>query len=166
MRGVLANFKELDALCEAIEDLKKQKFTKVTVYTPTPRHEIEHAVDPVISPVRRFTLIGALCGATFGYWVAVWTSEYWPLQVGGKAIASWIPYTIIAFEMMVLVGGLATVAGMFINSRIPRLTATVGYDPRFSHGDYGIWVEDAPERLSAAEALLRQHGAAEVRGEH
>jgi hypothetical protein len=164
MRGVLANFKELDALCEAIEGLKKEKFTQVTVYTPTPRHEIEDAVAAPMSPVRRFTLIGALLGATFGYWVAVWTSEYWPLQVGGKAIASWIPYTIIAFEMMVLVGGLATVAGMFINSRIPRLTSTIGYDPRFSHGDYGIWVEDAPERLSAAEALLRKHGASEVRG--
>ena len=166
MRGVLANFKELDALCDAIEDLKKHKFNRVTVYTPTPRHEIEHAVDPETSPVRRFTLVGALCGATFGYWVAVWTSEYWPLQVGGKAFASWIPYTIIAFEMMVLVGGLATVAGMFINSRIPRLTSSIGYDPRFSHGDYGIWVEDAPERLSTAETLLRQHGASEVRGEH
>jgi hypothetical protein len=164
MRGVLANFKELDSLCEAIEGLKKEKFTQVTVYTPTPRHEIEDAVAAPMSPVRRFTLIGALLGATFGYWVAVWTSEYWPLQVGGKAIASWIPYTIIAFEMMVLVGGLATVAGMFINSRIPRLTPTIGYDPRFSHGDYGIWVEDAPERLRAAEALLRKHGASEVRG--
>ncbi len=165
MRGILAHFRELDSLCEAIEGLKHEKFRKVTVYTPTPRHEIEHAVDPETSPVRRFTLIGALCGATFGYWVAVWTSEYWPLQVGGKAFASWIPYTIIAFEMMVLVGGLATVAGMFINSRIPRLVATVGYDARFSHGDYGIWVEDAPERLPTAEALLRKFGASEVRGE-
>ncbi len=164
MRGVLAHFKELDSLCEAIEGLKQAQFTQVTVYTPTPRHEIEDAVGAPISPVRHFTLIGALLGATFGYWVAVWTSEYWPLQVGGKAIASWIPYTIISFEMMVLVGGLATVAGMFINSRIPRLTSTVGYDPRFSHGDFGIWVEDAPERLSAAEALLRKHGASEVRG--
>jgi hypothetical protein len=164
MQGVLANFKEIDALCEAIEGLKQERYTKVTVYTPAPRHEIDEAVDAPMSPVRRYTLFGALAGASFGYWVAVWTSEYWPLQVGGKAIASWIPYTIIAFEMMVLVGGLATVAGMFINSRIPRLVATVGYDPRFTHGDYGIWVEDTPERLTAAEALLRRHGASEVRG--
>jgi hypothetical protein len=166
MRGLVAHFRELDALCGAIEDLKKERFDKVTVYTPTPRHEIEHAVAPPRSGVRRYTLIGALCGATFGYWVAIWTSEYWPLVLGGKAFGSWIPYTIISFEMMVLVGALSTVAGMFINSRIPRLVATVGYHPRFSGSDYGIWVEDAPERLSAAEALLRRHGASEVRGEH
>jgi len=165
MRGLVAHFRELDALCEAIEDLRKERFDKVTVYTPTPRHEIEHAVAAPRSGVRRYTLIGALCGATFGYWVAIWTSEYWPLVLGGKAFGSWIPYTIIAFEMMVLVGALSTVAGMFINSRIPRLVATVGYHPRFSGSDYGIWVEDAPERLSAAEALLRRHGASEVHGE-
>ena len=166
MRGLVAHFRELDSLCSAIEDLKKERFDKVTVYTPTPRHEIDHAVRPPRSGVRKYTLIGALCGATFGYWVAIWTSEYWPLVLGGKVYGSWIPYTIISFEMMVLVGALSTVAGMFINSRIPRVVATVGYDPRFSGSDFGIWVEDAPERLGAAEALLRRHGASEVRGEN
>lgn len=165
MRGLVAHFRELDSLVAAINELKAEKFSKVTVYTPTPRHEINDAVQAPTSGVRKFTLIGALCGATFGYWVAIWTSEYWPLVVGGKALGSWIPYTIIAFEMMVLVGALSTVAGMFINSRIPRLVATVGYDPRFSMGDFGIWVEDAPERLAAAERVLKKHGAAEVRGE-
>jgi hypothetical protein len=165
MRGIIAHFRELDGLVGAIEELKAEKFNKVTVYTPTPRHEIDDAVKAPLSGVRRWTLIGALAGGSFGYWVAVWTSEYWPLVVGGKAYGSYIPYTIIAFEMMVLVGALATVAGMFVNSRIPRLVATVGYDPRFSMGDYGIWVEDAPERLAAAERVVKKHGASEVRGE-
>jgi hypothetical protein len=66
---------------------------------------------------------------------------------------------------MVLIGGLSTVFGMFYVARIPRLTMTVGYDPRFSHGDYGVWVECAPEKLAAAEDLMRRHGAVEVRGE-
>ncbi|MEP7381514.1 MAG: DUF3341 domain-containing protein [Gemmatimonadota bacterium] len=163
-RGLVAAFRELDAICDAIEALKKQKYD-FTVYTPTPRHEIEHAVAPPMSPVRRYTLIGGLLGLTFGYWIAVWTSEYWPLVVGGKAIASWIPYTIIGFEMMVLVGALSTVAAMFIHSGIPKITATIGFDPRFSHGDYGIFVEAPPERLKAAEDTLRAHGAVDVRGE-
>jgi hypothetical protein len=162
--GVLAAFRELDAAVDAIEDLRNQKITDFTVYTPTPRHEIEHAVQPPPSPVRKFTLIGGLAGVCFGYWIAIWTSDYWPLVVGGKAIASWLPYTIIGFEMMVLVGSLATVAGMFINSRIPKLSMTVGYDPRFSHGDFGIFVRCAPDRAAAAEQVLRQHNPVEVRG--
>ncbi|MFN8574898.1 MAG: DUF3341 domain-containing protein [Gemmatimonadaceae bacterium] len=163
--GLVAAFRELDATCEAIEDLKAKKIETFTVYTPTPRHEIEHAVAPPISKIRRFTLIGGLCGATFGYWVAIWTSDYWPMVVGGKAIASWIPYTIISFELMVLVGGLSTVYGMFILSRVPKITQTVGFDPRFTGGHYGIYVEAPPERLKEVEASLRAHGAVEVRNE-
>ena len=164
--GIVAAFRELDAAVDAIEDLKSQKITDMTVYTPTPRHEIEEAVEPPMSAVRRFTLIGGLAGVVFGYWIAIWTSDYWPLVVGGKPVASWVPYTIIGFEVMVLVGALSTVAGMFINSRVPKITMTVGYDPRFSHGDYGIWVPSPPpDRARAVEETLRKHGAVEVRHE-
>lgn len=165
MPGVVAAFHELDATVDAIEALQKEKLGRITVYSPTPRHEFDHVIEAPPSPVRRFTLIGGLLGATFGYWIAIWTSDYWPLVVGGKAVASWVPYTIFGFEVMVLFGALATVLGLLINSRIPRLTMTVGYDPRFSGGDYGIWVECAPENAAAAESLLRANGAAEVRGE-
>jgi hypothetical protein len=165
MSGVVGAFRELDAAVDAIEALKKEKIGEVTVYTPTPRHEIEHAMDPGPSPVRRFTLFGGLFGATCGYWIAIWASDYWPLVVGGKPIASWVPYTIFGFEVMVLFGGLATVVGLFIQARVPRLTMTVGYDPRFSHGDYGIWIACPPDRVAAAESLLRSHGATEVRDE-
>jgi hypothetical protein len=164
-RGLVAAYRELDALVEAIDALKARQFGSFTVYTPTPRHEIEHAIRPPRSTVRRFTLIGGLCGATFGYWIAIWTSDYWPLVVGGKAIASWIPYTIISFELMVLVGSLATVAGMFVLSRVPKITKTVGFDPRFTADHYGIYVEAPPERLREAEATLIDAGAVEVKHE-
>jgi hypothetical protein len=165
MPGVLAAFRHLDSTVEAIEELKSQKFRDISVFSATPRHELEHAVDAPTSVVRRFTLIGGLLGCTFGYWIAVWCSEYWPLVVGGKAIASWVPYTIFGFEVMVLIGGLSTVAGLFINSRIPRLTMSVGYDPRFSGGDYGIYVDCPPAQAAAARDLLSKHGAVEVRDE-
>jgi hypothetical protein len=165
MAGVLGSFKEIDAAVAAIGELRRQRYSEITVYTPTPRHEFEHALEPPESPVRRFTLIGGLLGATFGYWIAIWASEYWPLVVGGKAISSWVPYTIFGFEVMVLIGSLATVFGLFAASRVPRLTMTVGYDPRFSHGDFGVWVATTPDRAREAAEILRRAGAAEVRSE-
>jgi len=165
MVGVLGAFSELDSTTHAIEELKRQGFRDLDVYTPAPRHEIEHAVHPPVSKVRLFTLIGGLLGTTFGYWVAIWTSTYWPLVVGGKAVASWIPYTIIGFEMMVMIGGLATVAAIFILGGLPRLTKTVGYDPRFSNASFGVFVRCTPDKAANAESILREQGAAEVRRE-
>lgn len=165
MPGVIGAFRELDATVQAIEELKEKRLGEVTVYTPTPRHEIEHAINAGPSSVRLFTLFGGLAGATCGYWIAIWSSDYWPLVVGGKPVASWVPYTIFGFEVMVLFGALSTVVGLFINSRIPRLTMTVGYDPRFSHGDYGVWVDCSPSDAAAASAILRESGAVEVRSE-
>jgi hypothetical protein len=165
MQGVLGAFHELDSAVHAVEDLKKGKYGDVTVFTPTPRHEFDEAIGAPESPVRRTTLVAGLAGVTFGYWIAVWISDYWPIVVGGKAIATWVPYTIYGFEVMVLIGGLATVFAMFFHSRIPRLTTTVGYDPRFSHGDFGVWVAAPPERVTEVMDLLRRHGAQEVRSE-
>ncbi len=162
MQGVVGAFHEIDTTVSAIEDLKKKKLGDVTVYSPTIRHELEHAIDAPQSVVRRFTLIGGLVGVSFGYWVAIWSSTYWPLVTGGKAIASWIPYTIIGFEVMVLVGALSTVAGMFINSRIPRLSTTSGYDARFSGGYFGVFIACDASKAGQAEELLRHHGAVEV----
>ncbi len=65
-RGLVAAFREIDATCDAIVALKKAKYD-FTVYMPTPRHEIEHALEPPMSPVRRYTLIAGLLGVTFGY---------------------------------------------------------------------------------------------------
>jgi hypothetical protein len=165
MPGIIGAFAEIDSAVEAIEDLRRNRFADLTVYTPTPRHEFEHALEPPPSRVRIFTLIGGLCGATFGYWIAIWASRYWPLVVGNKPIASWVPYTIFGFEVMVLIGALSTVFALFALSRVPRLTMTVGYDPRFSGGHFGVWVATSPDRAKEAGDMLRKHGAVEVRHE-
>lgn len=165
MPGIVGAFSELDCTVQAIGELRRNRFNDLTVFTPTPRHELDHAMEAPPSRVRIFTLIGGLAGATFGYWIAIWASRYWPLVVGNKPIASWVPYTIFGFEVMVLVGSLSTVFALFALSRVPRLTMTVGYDPRFSGGHFGIFVATTPDRSREAAELLRKSGAVEVRHE-
>jgi hypothetical protein len=165
MQGVVGVFHELDTAVHAVEELRKGKYGDITVYTPTPRHEFDHALGHPKSAVRKFTLAFGLAGVTFGYWIAIWISDYWPIVVGGKPVASWVPYTILGFEVMVLIGGLATVYAMLGLAGVPRLTMTVGYDPRFSHGHFGVSVAAAPERAREAMDVMRKHGAEEVRSE-
>ena len=165
MQGVLGAFHEIDSTVHAIEELKKERFDDITVFTPTPRHELEHVMAHPPSKVRVYTLIFGLLGMTFGYWIPVWISDYWPIVVGGKAIATWVPFTILGFEVTVLIGGLMTVYAMFGLAHVPRLTTTVGYDPRFSGGHFGVWVVTDPDRMDQAMSVLRKHGAEEVRRE-
>ena len=165
MQGVIGAFREIDCAVHAIEELKRGRFGEITVYSPTPRHEFDDVLDRPPSAVRKITLAFGLAGVTFGYWIAIWISDYWPLVVGGKPVASWVPYTILGFEVMVLIGGLATVFGMMGLAGIPRLTMTVGYDPRFSHGDFGVWVSSTPEQSREVMDVLKRNGAVEVRSE-
>ena len=59
------------------------------------------------SNVRVFALIGGLTGAATGYLFPSLTALDWILPVGNKPIVGIPPFTIIAFELMVLFGGLS-----------------------------------------------------------
>ena len=77
--GVLGSFVHLDAATEAITTLRSRGFRKLTVYTATPNHEVEEALEHKTSPVRLFTLIGGLTGCAGGFGMTLWMSTDWPV---------------------------------------------------------------------------------------
>lgn len=162
-QGLLASFDYLDSAVDAIEDLRKAGFKQITAYAPYPEHHIEAALGYGQSPVRVFTLVGGLTGAATGFAFTIWTSMDWPLVVGGKPIVSIPAYIIIAFEMTVLFGALATVIGLFILSRLPDLKPSVVYDPEFSAGRYGVFVDAPAGRADEARKILNAQEPAELR---
>lgn len=161
--GLLGIFAELDATVAAIDRLKAAGMHDLTVYTPAPRHEIEHALHTPESPIRLFTLVGGLTGTATGFALPIWTSLDWPLVTGGKPIISLPPFVIIAFELTILFGALSTIAGLFITARLPRFRSRVIYDPSFSSGNFGIFVAVPEARVAEARAALSESGALEVR---
>ena len=160
--GVLGVFAEVDAAVEAIEKLRKSGLKRITAFTPMPSHDIEHALHAPESPVRLFTLVGGLTGAATGFALPTWTSLDWPLVTGGKPIISIPPMLIIAFELTILFGALSTVAGLFINARLPRARTRVVYDPDFSQGHFGLYVS-ANGRMDEARRIMQGAGALSVR---
>jgi len=161
--GVLGIFGEVDATALAIERLREAGLRDMTVFTPVPRHELEHALHEPESPVRLFTLVGGLTGTATGFALPIWTSLDWPLITGGKPIISLPAFVIIAFELTILFGALSTVVGLFINARLPRARRTVVYDPSFSAGKFGVFVAATDARIPEAAGILRECGAEEVR---
>jgi hypothetical protein len=157
-QGILASFDYLDATVEAIERLRKDGFEEITAFAPYPEHHLEHALGYGASPVRIFTLVGGLTGAAAGFAFTMFTAMDWPLVTGGKPILSIPAYVVIAFEMTILFGVLATVIGVFWNMRVPDLKSDVVYDPAFSSGRYGVYVTAPADRLGAARAILETSG--------
>lgn len=161
--GILASFDHLDSAVEAIRGLRKAGYRDVSAYTPYPEHEIEEALGYGPSIVRVFTLVGGLTGTATGFAFTIFTSQDWPLVTGGKPILSIPAYVVIAFEMTILFGALATVIGLFISSRLPSLKPLVIYDPEFSAGRYGVYVPAEGARLTEARGILEAQAPAELR---
>ena len=161
--GMLGIFTELDAATVAIERLRKAGMRDMIVFSPMPRHELEHAVGTPESPIRMFTLVGALTGTATGFALPIWTSVNWPLVTGGKPIISLPPFVIIAFELTILFGALSTILGLFITARLPRLKGNVVYDPSFSVGSFGVYVVPPAGREGEARDALNESGAVELR---
>ena len=160
--GVLASYEYLDSTVDAIEGLRKAGFD-VKAYSPYPEHHIEHALGYGQSPVRVWTLVGGLTGAATGLAFTSWTSIDWPLIVGGKPMISVPAFVPIIFEMTVLFGALSTVIGLFVLSKIPNLKPAVVYDPEFTAGRYGVYVEAEADKLAEAKKIMNDQEPIELR---
>lgn len=171
---VVGVFAHVDTTVRALEELRARGYHDLTVYTPVPVHEIEAVMERgrPVSPVRLFTLAGGLAGIASAFLLTIWSSVLWGLVTGGKYLrlgpeglvgASLPPFFIIAFELMVLFGGAATVLGLVVLAGLPRLRRSPGYDPRFSNDRFGVAVHCPPGGAGAVEEILRAAGAEEVR---
>jgi len=160
--GLLASYEYLDSTVDAIEGLRKAGF-EVKAYAPYPEHHIEEALGYGQSPVRVWTLVGALTGTATGFAFTIWTSMDWPLAVGGKPMISIPAFVPIIFEMTVLFGALSTVIGLFILSRLPNIKPAVVYDPEFTAGRYGVYVEASADRVAEARKILNAQEPIELR---
>jgi len=162
---VVGVFAHVDTTVKALEELRAQGYQDLEVYMPAPMHEIEDVMERgrPVSRVRLFTLIGALTGTASGFTLTIWSAMQWGLVTGGKPIASIPPFVVIAFELTILFGGLATALGMCLLGRLPRFRPSAAYDPRFSNDRFGVAVQCPPGRGASVGEILRGAGAEEVR---
>lgn len=161
-RGAMGVFSYVDDATGAIEGLKQAGLRNVSIFSPVPYHQIEHAIEQGPSLVRWVTFAGGVCGMTGGLALCYYSVMSWPLVVAGKELGSLPPFMIIGYESMILLGGLFNLGGMLALARLPRITSKAPYDPRFTEDKIGIWVPAVGDDVKRAEQLLRGHGAEEV----
>jgi hypothetical protein len=145
-----------------IQQLRERGYADLVTFAPAPFPEIDDVADPKPSKVRLYTLIGGLAGVVTGYAMTIWMANDWQIVIGGKPFSSIPPYTIIAFELTILFGGLLTALGLFIQGKLLRFRRHDAYSPRFSAEDFGVVVTCQARDVAELEALLRAHGATEI----
>ena len=80
-------------------------------------------------------------------------------------MASIPPFVVIAFELTILFGGVATLIGMVTLGRLPRFSHTAAYDPRFSSDRFGVAVHCAPDRGASVRQILQTAGRGRDQGD-
>ena len=146
----------------AVKQLRDRGYTDIETYAPAPFPEVDDAVHPKPSKVRLMTLIGGLTGVVTGYSMTIWMANNWQIMIGGKPFTSIPPYTIIAFELTILFGGILTVLGLFIFGGLPKFKIDPAYSSRFSAEDFGVVVRCGEQDVAEIDALMREHDATEV----
>ena len=165
--GVLGVFEDEETAAHAVRALRDAGLERITAYAPIPPHEILDEMDLPPSPVRRFTLVAGLIGVASAFAIGSYTAVAYtnpdvaPLVVAGRPLVAWPPYVIIMFELMVLFGGLATMVGILVNSRLPRAAARLEYLPAFTNDRFGVFV--ASDDVARARQVLEGAHAGEIR---
>jgi molybdopterin-containing oxidoreductase family membrane subunit len=161
--AVMGAFAYEDDFLAAAEKLKSSGFDKISLLSPVPLKEAQEVLGLGKSPVRYFSLGGAIIGAISGFAMAFGTALVFILPTGGRAIMALPPFFVITYEMTILFGVLFTLIGFHFVSGLPAWRDEP-YLASANIDHFVIVVEGVPaDQLARAEAIIRDAGADEIR---
>jgi len=118
-RHMMATYGYEEDFIAAARDLKSAGFDRITMMSPIPLHDAEAVLGLGKSPVRRFSLAGAITGAIGGFALATFAALSFIQPTGGRALITIPPFLVITYEMTILLGVLATLLGFHFVSGLP-----------------------------------------------
>lgn len=135
----LGIFRDVNSAANAVDGLVRVGFTEaqVTSLTSVPYPEGVLVRIEQRTWFRWLALAGGLAGAVAGFGLAAGTAWLYPVQTGDKPIIALYPTAIICFEVAMLCAIIGTMAGMFLEMRLPALEKRP-YDPAIAEGFIGI----------------------------
>lgn len=113
---------------------------KIQVVTPVPVHEALELLKTPRSRLRMFTFTAAFTGTAAGFALTLGTVHSWPLITSGKSLYSPTPFLIIAFELTILFGAIASLLGFLLLGGLPSLKHI--FAPEETGNKFAIIVED------------------------
>jgi len=166
--GLMAEFDGPGALVAAARRAHGEGYRKMDAYTPFPIHELTEALGLRRTRLPLVALTGGILGCATGLGVQWFsTSIDYPLNVGGKPMASWPMFVPITFELTILFAALFAVFGMIGMNGLPMPYHPVFNVPRFalaSRDRFFLCVEAKDPRFDREKTrrFLSSLGAREV----
>ncbi|WP_263262302.1 DUF3341 domain-containing protein [Pseudomonas sp. RIT-PI-S] len=119
--GLLAEFSQADALIAACENARAAGFRRMEAFSPFPLEELDAPLGLTDRRVQAFGIAGGVLGALCGFGLQVYANLDYPLNIGARPLLALPAFMIVTFLLAVLFACLATVLGLFILCRLPRL---------------------------------------------
>ena len=167
-RQLLALYRDFDEAREVILGLKAMDkggtpVRKMRLVSPVPHEELEDLIGTGPVKLRRFTLCGALLGASFGFFLsaAMGESMFTVQPQSGKPVI-WLPANfVIMYELTILFGVWFTLFGFLFGAGLPTLKPKL-YSHTVAEDQVGIWVEVAAAQVESMRDFLRGHRPVEI----
>lgn len=126
--GMLAEFRDGDALLEAARAARKDGWPDVEAYAPFALEGLDEAVGMRRNRVPLLALLGGLAGGAGTYFLQWYSAVVdYPINVGGRPLHSWPTFLPATFEITILGAALAAGIGMLVLNGLPQL-----YHPLFA----------------------------------
>ena len=151
-RLFVAWFEREDAILEAARAARQAGYSIEDAYTPYAVHGMDEAMGLGPSRLPQVCLGCGLAGLLLAFGFQLWTSASdWPLNVGGKPLASVPAFMPLTFELMVLFAGLGTVAALFLRARLYPCRSPRFLLPRVTDDRFALVLAGADGRFDETE---------------
>lgn len=131
--GVIAEFDRPDALIHAVKATRQAGFTRLDAFGPFPLPEVAQALGTRTAVIPWIALAAGLVGAAVQYGAQYWMNAVdYPLNVGGRPLHSWPTFIPASVIVAILWAGAATMFGLLLILRLPRLHHPVFEVPGFA----------------------------------
>jgi ActD protein len=126
--GLLAEFDSPTAVVTAARKAREAGYVKLDAFTPFPIHELDEALKVPRTILPWLVFAGGLAGLLGGFAMQYWMSAVdYPLNIGGRPLASWPAFVIPSYEMTILFASITAVVGMIALNGLP-----MPYHPLFN----------------------------------
>ncbi len=166
--GLMAEFDTAEGIVKASRAVHAAGYRRLDAYTPYPMEEVLEALHLHRTHVPKVVLAGGIFGLLFGFGLQYYCQVVsFALNIGGRPIASWVPWVVPSFETTVLFSAFGAFFGTLALCGFPQPYHPVFNVPGFalaSRDRFFLCIEASDPKfdLDGTRQLLHSLGPVEV----